>query len=159
MSSLLHLTPWPSFEDVYNNSKAKRSLDVHWVKRIFFVQGWLFSDLIVIRFLCWKGGQSLCSFACRGFGGTRWLVTMVQMELPDEPGIKDVSSLEPWPLYWTIPLPVDKVLQASPTSAGTKQASNHVGWASIYESGRRWRWSSRNQWALSNRLDLGDVAC
>lgn len=64
---------------------------------------------------------------------------MLVIKLLDNPCIQDVLRWHPGPLLRTVCLPVNEVLEAPPLAAGTQQAVNSEGRATINHPGR-WRW-------------------
>lgn len=82
---------------------------------------------------------------------------MLLMEVGNKVGIEDETGGDPCPLFWTVPLPVDQILEALAPAPGAAETSHHVDWPSIDEAWRRRGRSSRDQWTLPKQLDLGDV--
>ena len=113
----------------------------------------------LIRWFClmgWLGGWSPWSGDMTGSGG---LIGVTLMKLPDEVVIQYVSGGDPGSLLWAISLPVHKVLDTPPLSAGLQETADSVGEASVDEM-RRWRrWDGGDQGTLSDQLDFGDVEC
>ena len=91
--------------------------------------------------------------------GSGGLIGVTLMKLPDEVVIQYVSGGDPGSLLCAVSLPVHKVLDTPPPSAGLQETADSVGEASVDET-RRWRrWDGGDQGTLSDRLDFGDVGC
>lgn len=62
---------------------------------------------------------------------------MLLMEAGNEVGIEDETGGDPCPLFWTVPLLVDQILEALAPALGAAEMSHHVEWPSIDEAWRR----------------------
>ena len=89
--------------------------------------------------------------------GSGRLGEVASMEVPDEGVVQDVPPRDTGPFFRAVTLPVHQVLESPPTPARLQEATDSVRGTSIDEARRGWRWHGRNQGALSDRFNFGDV--
>ena len=82
---------------------------------------------------------------------------MFPIEVPKKAIIQNETAGNPGPLFWSITLPVDEVLEPSSPRSNIQDPGNREGWMVVDEPGGRRGLGRRAEHAGRHRLEQGNV--